>query len=97
MKRSTIYLLIITVGALFLGLCLFLSRRVFKTSIEFLPHMYILPPLSEDQAALSLKELFGNAIIENGGAYIYRATVVEPNTPYSLQISLPIVSEGEKS
>jgi hypothetical protein len=59
--------------------------------------VYILSPLSEGKAALSLKELFGNAILENGGSYIYSATVVEPNTPYSLQISLPINSEREKS
>ena len=96
MKRSTIYLLSIFLAALLLGWGVVLVYRIFKASMTPSSCSCERLSLSSDQAALSLKDFFGKAILEKGGSYIYRAKVIDQNDTYSLRVSLPIVSEGEK-
>jgi len=87
MKRSVIYLSIVTIVTLLLGWGLYRVYRVFKTSMAPTRCVYLLSPLSSEQANMSFKDLFGKAIIEKGGSFVSTVQVIQQNFPHCTSIS----------
>lgn len=88
MKRSTIiYLFLITTAVALFGWGLWRAYRAFKASMVPTAYACVISPLSSEQAALSLKDLLGRAILEKGGSFVYTAKLVQQNFPHCTSIS----------
>jgi hypothetical protein len=94
MKRSTIYLLGIVFAALLLGWGVALAYRAFKAAMTPSVCICEISSLSSDQAALSLKDLLGKAILEKGGSFAYAARLVQQDFPHCTSISCRQQSSG---
>jgi hypothetical protein len=85
MKRSFVMLFFAVIVCAIGGWFVF---RALKAPREPEIFAFVLSPRSPEVAALSLKDLFGPAIIEQGGSYAYSAQVVQPNTTFSMSVPL---------
>jgi hypothetical protein len=87
MKRSTLYLLIITIIAALLGWGLFKAYRAFKVSMEPTVCICTVSPEASDQAAQALIKCIEQAILEKKGSLASATQAVQKEFPYCTSMS----------